>query len=292
VIRPTYFLGRAVDAIARAPRVAAISVATIFVAAFVTGLFAAVLHGAGKLLDAWAGEVRISVYLDPSANLEAARAVAARLAGGRDVEAVSSEEALRRFRAALREQGALLDGLGTGVLPPSVEVSVPGIGLAEARTLAKRLEAVPGAREVDFGNAWLEQLERLLVRLRLVGSLLLAVLATGAAVLVANTLRLGVFARRDEIEIMKLVGATDFFVEVPFLIEGLIQGLGAGVLAAGFLAAAAAVGLSRLSRALGTLPLAGTDLVPPALLLSLIAGGGLLGLVASALAVRGELRKP
>ncbi|HTP25657.1 MAG TPA: permease-like cell division protein FtsX [Anaeromyxobacteraceae bacterium] len=292
MIRPTYFLGRAVDAIARAPRVAAISVATIFVAAFVTGLFAAVLHGAGKLLDAWAGEVRISVYLDPSANLEAARAVAARLAGGRDVEAVSSEEALRRFRAALREQGALLDGLGTGVLPPSVEVSVPGIGLAEARTLAKRLEAVPGAREVDFGNAWLEQLERLLVRLRLVGSLLLAVLATGAAVLVANTLRLGVFARRDEIEIMKLVGATDFFVEVPFLIEGLIQGLGAGVLAAGFLAAAAAVGLSRLSRALGTLPLAGTDLVPPALLLSLIAGGGLLGLVASALAVRGELRKP
>ncbi len=288
---PLYFLRRALDAMARGPRVTLVATGTIFVAVLVTGLFAAALHGAGRILAAWAGEVQISVYLDPSADLEAARAAAAAAAPGRAVEAVTAREALRRFREALGPQGALLDGLKPGVLPPSVEVRAPGIRLAEARALAKRLEAVPGAREVDYGSAWVERLERLLERLRWAGAVLFGALAVGAAVLVANTLRLGVFARRDEIEIMKLVGATDAFVETPFLIEGLVQGVAGGALAAGALFGAAALALPRLAGALGlAAPIPRGDLVPPALLAALVAGGGALGTIASALAVRRELK--
>ncbi len=277
---------------ARGPRVTLVATGTIFVAVFVIGLFAAALHGAGKVLAAWAGEVQISVYLDPSADLEAARAAAAAAAPGRAVEAVTAQEALRRFREALGSQGALLDGLRPEVLPPSVEVRAPGIRLDEARSLAKRLEAVPGAREVDYGTAWVERLERLLTRLRWAGSALFLALAVGAAVLVGNTLRLGVFARRDEIEIMKLVGATDAFVELPFLIEGLLQGLAGGALATGALFAVTALVLSRLGGELGlAVPIARGDLLPPALLAALVAGGGALGTIASALAVGRELKR-
>ena len=288
--RPGYFLARALEAMARGPRVALVATLTLFVALLVTGLFAAALRGGERLLAAWAGEVRISVYLEPTADLERARERVAAAAAGRQVEAVSSPEALRRFRAALGPQGGLLDGEKPDLLPPSLEVSAPGIRLAEARALAARLAAVPGAREVDYGNAWLEQLERLLSRLRWAGAALFAALAAGAAVLVSNTLRLGVFARRDEIEIMKLVGATDVFVEAPFLIEGLLQGALGGLLAAAGLLAVAAAAVPALAGATG-LPLARTDLAPAALLAAQVGGGAALGLLSSALAVGRELRR-
>jgi len=278
--RPAYFVSRALEAMARRPRVALVATLTLAVALFVTGLFAAALRGAERLLGAWAGEVSISVYLDPGADLERAREAVAAAAAGRRGEAVSAPEALRRFREALGPQGGLLDGVKPDLLPPSIEVSAPGIRLAQ----------VPGAREVDYGNAWLEKLERLLGRLRWAGAALFAALAAGAAVLVANTLRLGVFARREEIEIMRLVGATDLFVEAPFLIEGLLQGALGGSLAAVALLAVAAAAAPALAGATG-LALARADLVPGSLVGALVGGGAALGLFSSALAVGRELRR-
>ncbi len=287
-----YFVRRALSSMVRGPRVALAATLTVAVAVLVTGLFTAVLRGGERLLATWAGEVRLSVYLAPGSDLAAARAAAQAVAPGRAVEAVSSGEALRRFRLSLGNQAALLDGLGDDLLPPSVEVSAPGIGLEAARALARELEAIPGAEEVDFGNAWVERLESLLARLRWAGLALLGALGVGAAVLVANTLRLGVFARRDEIAIMKLVGATDRFVTAPFLVEGLLEGLFGAALALLGLHAAAAWGLSRLAPVVGLVRgLGRQDLLPLGLSLSLLGGGGVLGLLASALAVRRELRR-
>jgi len=289
---PLQFLRRALEAMVRGPRVALVATLTIAVAVFVTGLFATALRGGHRLLEAWAGEIQISVYLDPAADLEVARAAAASAAPGRTVEAVTAEEALRRFRRALGPQGGLVDGLGASVLPPSIEVRASGIGLAETRALAAKMESVPGAREVDFGNDLLERLERLLRRLRMAGVALLATVALGTSVLVANTLQLGVFARRDEIEIMKLVGATDAFVGAPFLIEGVVEGIVGGALAAGALVAGAGAILPRLSEALGLgTPILRAEILPASFLAALVAGGAALGIVASAVAVRRELRR-
>jgi cell division transport system permease protein len=270
-----------------------VAVGTIFVATFVTGLFAAALGGAERLLSAWAGDVQISVYLAPGADLGAAARAAEALAGGREVEAVAPAEALRRLRASLGSEARALEGVGADVLPASVEVRAPGVSLAQARALAQRLEAVPGAKEVDFGNAWLERLEALLARLRWTGLALFCVLSLGTAVLVSNTLRLGVFARRDEIEIMKLVGATDAYVEAPFLIEGVLQGIcGAGLAALALLAVHALLA-PRLAAAVGVAaPLGRADVLPGRLVLALLGAGAALGLVASALAVGRFLRKP
>jgi cell division transport system permease protein len=145
---------------------------------------------------------------------------------------------------------------------------------------------------VDFGSAWLERLELFLRRARSAGLFLFAVLSLATAVLVANTLRLAVYARRDEIEIMKLVGATDAFVSTPFLIEGIVQGvLGAALAVAALLATQAAL----LPRLRAAVVLAGritrADLLPTPLLLGLLAGGAALGLAASALSRGRFLRR-
>jgi len=292
-IRPLFHLQRALDAMRRGPFMTAVAVGTVFVAVLVTGLFAAALTGAERLLAAWAGDVQISVYLVPGASLDVATAAAVKLAGGREVEAVAPAEALRRLRASLGSEAVALEGVGDEALPASVEVRAPGIGLAGARVLARKLEAVPGAREVDFGNAWLEKVEILLRRLRWTGLVLFCVMALGTAVLVSNTLRLGVFARRDEIEIMRLVGATDAWVEAPFLIEGVLQGLCGAALAVLALLGMHAALAPRLAAAVGVAgPLARADVLPGALVLALLGGGAALGLVASALAVGRYLRRP
>jgi cell division transport system permease protein len=291
-MRPAYFVRRALDAMARGPYVTLVGTGTIFVAVLVTGLFAGVLSGAQRLLGAWAGEVSVSVYLAPGADLEAARAAAARIAPGREVEAVPAAVALERLGESLGEERRLLEGVGPEALPDAVDVKVPGITLAAARELAARLRDVPGAAEVDFGNAWLERLERFLSRARIAGLVLLAALAFATAALVSNTLRLAVFARRDEIEIMKLVGATDGFVGAPFLIEGLVQGLlGSGLAVALLLGVHAAVAprLAAAVRLAGGLRLA--DTLPWPLLAGLVAGGAALGLAGSALSVLRYLRR-
>ncbi len=291
--RPVQVVRRALGAMARGPYVALVGTATIFVAVFATGLFAAALGGAERLLQVWAGEVQLSVYLAPGADLEAAARAARAIAPGRTVEAVPAATALRRLAADLGEEARVLDGVGPGALPDAVEVRAPGISLAGARDLAARLRGgVPGAADVDYGNAWLETLERLVARTRLASLVLFAALALATAVLVSNTLRLAVFARRDEIEIMKLVGATDAFVSAPFLLEGFLQGvLGAG-LAVGALVALHALVVPRLGGAVavaGTLRLA--DTLPPPLLAGLVLGGGAVGLLGSALSVARTLRR-
>ena len=285
-------LRRAVDALRRAPFVTAVAVGTLFIAVLLTGAFAAALGAGERLLAAWAGEVPVSVYLFRGADLEVARSAAGKLAPGAEVEAVTSREAMRRLRASLGEQGRVLDGLGDDVLPASVEVHVRGLSLVRARQLAARLRDVPGAAEVDDGAAWLSRLEDLLRQGRLVGLGLLALLGTATAILVSSTLRLAVYARRDEIEIMKLVGATDSYVSAPILLEGMLQGFAGAALAVGALAAAAWVLVPRLREAF---PIAaritGADLLPGSLLTALLLGGTLLGLVASALSLRRFLRR-
>ncbi len=291
-MRPLYFVARALDALRRGPFVTLVATGTIFVAVFATGLVAAALGSAERLLAAWGGEVQISAYLAPGADLGAARDAVARTAPGYAAEAVTSRMALDRLAASLGDQAAVLEGVGEAALPASVEIRAPGIGLPEARALARRLAALPGVESVDYGNAWLERLELFLRRARAVGIALFALLAAATAVLVANTLRLAVYARRDEIEIMKLVGATDAFVSAPFLVEGLVQGLlGAGLAVVALLGAHAALAprlraavalASRLTRA---------DLLPTSLLVGLLAGGAALGLLASTLSVARFLRR-
>ena len=291
--RLSYFVRRALESMRRRPHVTLVAVATIWVAVFVTGLAAAALSAGERLLAGFAGDVQVAVYLQKGADVVAARDAARAIAAGRKVEVVRPADAMARLRASLGDDGALLEGVEAEVLPASIEVNAAGLTVTQVRALADRLKKVPGAKDVDDGNAWLDGAEQLLAGLHAAGLALFAGLALGTAILVSNTLRLGVFARRDEIEIMKLVGATNAFVQAPFLIEGLLQGLLGAILATLALLGVRAALAARVGALLhDSAALSRAALLPGRLLAALVLGGAVLGLLASALAVSRHLRRP
>ena len=291
--RLAYFVRRALESMRRRPHVTLVAVATIWVAVFVTGLAAAALSAGERLLAGFAGDVQVAVYLQKGADVVAARDAARAIAAGRKVEVVRPADAMARLRASLGDDGALLEGVEAEVLPASIEVNAAGLTVTQVRALADRLKKVPGAKDVDDGNVWLDGAEQLLAGLHAAGLALFVGLALGTAILVSNTLRLGVFARRDEIEIMKLVGATNAFVQAPFLIEGLLQGLLGAILATLALLGVRAALAARVGALLhDSAALSRAALLPGRLLAALVLGGAVLGLLASALAVSRHLRRP
>jgi cell division transport system permease protein len=225
----------------RAPLPSLVSVLTIGLALFIGASFVLGLFTARALLTSWGAQASITVYLDPATSDADARLLAQELRGRGDllVRYVDPPAALKRLRGDLGELASALDGLTHNPLPPSLEVTPrePLRGSA-LRVLAADLGQLKGVHDVEYGREWLDKLEALGRGLRaFAAGAMLAVL--GAALLVvANTIRLAVYARRDEIEIMKLVGATDGYVRAPFLMEGALQGLlGAGLAVAAVLSA-------------------------------------------------------
>jgi cell division transport system permease protein len=278
----------------RAPLPSLVSVLTIALALFLGAAFALGGLAARSLFASWGGQAAITLYLDRTLTDVQGRAIAAQAraqAGEPAAVYVDRATALQRLRQDLGDLAGSLDGLSQNPLPPSVEVS-PRVSLspAELRLLAARLGQIPGVQEVDYGREWLDKLEALGRASRAFGAGALVAVLAAALLVVANTIRLAVYARRDEIEIMKLVGATDGYVRAPFLLEGLLQGLlGAGLA----LAAVLAVQRWLLPRAQVAFAFASGAAAPrilpvhAALLLGL---GALVGLLGSWLAVGRFLR--
>ncbi len=188
------------------------------------------LANVGRHLDAERGSVQVHVYLRDAVGADERERLRLELAGRAGVVAVESVdevEALRRYRAWAERSAALADELETNPLPASLDVTLaagPGterVGDALVAGLAGRAEV----EEVRFDRDWLERVEALLGVARLGGGTLAALVFAAVVFVMASVLRLAVHARRDEIEIMLLVGATPGFVRGPFLVAGLVQGL-------------------------------------------------------------------
>ncbi len=221
----------------RAPLPSLVSVLTISLSLFIGASFVLGLFVARALLTSWGAQASVTLYLDKQSTDAQARALVQQVrmqAAGVEVAYVDRELALQRLRAELGDLSGALDGLSQNPLPPSLEVT-PRVSLlpAEVRMLAMQLGQLPGVAEVDYGREWLDKLEALARGLRVFGAGALLTVLGAALMVVANTIRLAVYARRDEIEIMKLVGATDGYVRAPFLLEGALQGLIGAALALG-----------------------------------------------------------
>src|SRR5205085_2494292 len=153
------------------------------------------------------------------------------------------------------------------------------------RVLAAELEQLPGVRDVEYGREWLDKLEALGSGLRAFGAGALLAVIGAALMVVANTIRLAVYARRDEIEIMKLVGATDAYVRAPFLMEGALQGLVGASVAVGAVLAAQHWLLPHASQAFSYAAGVAAPHLLPLYASGLLAAGGLVGFVGSWIAV-------
>ncbi|MBK7862289.1 MAG: ABC transporter permease [Archangiaceae bacterium] len=287
----SYFGRTALNGIWRSPFVHVIAVSSLAIALVGFGLARMAQAQLDKLLYALGGEVEMTVYLadgtTPEKIAELQSALAQRTSG--QTRLVSPAEALGRLAEQLGQQGEALQSLAENPLPWSVEVTLPPLAREpEAlEQLSQKVRTLPFVTQVDYGQEALERLTAIARALKL-GSLIAFVLVfLTAVVVVSATLQLAIYSRREDIEIQKLVGATDRFVRAPFLIEGLLQGVVAATLAALALWAFALFVGPRLAALFSFLDLGTAATRPsPRLLLELYGIGAAMGLCGSVVAVR------
>ena len=271
-----------------------LSTATIAVALFVLGAFLMVTANLERMASEWSRAAELSVYLADDASPADQGDIERLLAPGGVVasfEFVSKDDALKRFKQMFADLSGTIDTVDGNPLPASYEVRLApsasaGSGVA---SLVDKLRESAGVDDVRYDRAWLDRLLTAVSFVRIVGLALGIVLTVAAALTVANVVRLALYARRDELEIMQLVGAPDAYVRGPFVIEGVLQG-GLGALAA--LAVLAALFLAINGRYLSplatTLGVSSIRFLSPELCLMVVVGGMLVGCVGGVVAALGR----
>lgn len=272
-----------------------LSVGIIALSLTALGAAGLVVLQVSRVADAWNQERVVTVFLKPAATapqVEALLSTARANPSVLDARHVGLDEARARLRQALGERADLLQELGGNVVPQAVEAElVPGTPVEVGRMLAESLGAQPGVDEASWGGEELGRLEAVVGVLRAGALLLAALIALVSVLVISNTLKLTVLARREEIEIMRLVGAGDVFVRSPFVLEGAVQGLGGSLLAGAMLLglhSLLAVPAERvLSSAFGPVNLGG---MPWDVVLLLVALGTALGVLGGLVGVSRFLR--
>ena len=236
VVKAFYFARTALRGLVASPITSSVAVATIAISLVLVGAFGLLVRNMEELLDRFGSDLALTAYLDDAAGpdeLAALERVVATVEGVAAVRLVSKQEAMERFRSGVGRGAALLDGLDENPLPASLEIEL----LAEDRSaegmdrVLSALEGLPGIADLTSGQDWVEGYLRAVALVRGIGIGLGVILALATLLIVANTIRLTVLARRDELEILSLVGASRAFIQTPFLLEGLLEGAFAGSLA-------------------------------------------------------------
>ena len=230
-----YALRQAWVSLGRGGRSTAFAVIAIALAALVLGSLLLLTWNVDQLLTRWTSATEFSVFLRDDATSEQRGSIEAAIdqsgvAQGR--EYVSKAAALTRFRRQFTDLAGLTTDLGDNPFPASLEVQVrPGAeGNGRADALVKQVASLPGVADVRYDREWLTRMASGLNALRGAGFALAFLMAVAASVTVAAVVRLGLYTRHDEIDIMKLVGSPLAFIRGPFIAEGLLQGgLGAVV---------------------------------------------------------------
>jgi cell division transport system permease protein len=225
----SYAFDEAVASMWRGRRSGFLSMGTIGLALFVLGGFLLTTANLQQLGDEWSRSAEMSVYLNDNATDAQRSAIEGLLSPGPLIvgaEYVSKAQALDRFKQTFADLATTAGTLDTNPLPASFEVrlqpqSATSPGIDE---LAQRLRTTAGVADVRYDRQWLERLTSIIRIVRAVGLSLAGVLIVAAALTVATVVRLALHARRDELEIMQLVGAPEVYIRGPFIFEGVLQG--------------------------------------------------------------------
>lgn len=194
--------------------------------------FVIVLSNLNTAMVALDQKVNLIAYLKDDATQDQVNQLLSRLRadpGVLEVTYVSKDEALNRLKGQLADRKDLLDMVTGNPLPASVEVRLRDPGRIAA--MAASLKAAPGVEDAPVQQDVVDNLLRLSSFARVAGGIMIAGLAGVTLFVIVNTIRLAVYSRRQEIEIMKLVGATDWFIRWPFVLEGVLYGLSGAVIA-------------------------------------------------------------
>jgi cell division transport system permease protein len=229
-----YFFDEAVASLWRGYKTGLIAAATITTAFVVLGGFLILTTNLERMIARWQEAAEFSVYLTDSVTAPQ-RAAVESMARAHPlvaaVEVVSRDEALRRFKQNFSALADATGDLPSNPLPESLEVRLrPGASPGDVEALAHQIRSVAGVSDVRYDRQWIQRLMQAVGVIRAAGFALAGILVFAAGLTVASVVRLALIARREEIHIMRLVGAPIAYIKGPFVIEGLIQGgLGAAV---------------------------------------------------------------
>ncbi|HME89987.1 MAG TPA: permease-like cell division protein FtsX [Myxococcaceae bacterium] len=297
IAKAAYFCRAAVQGVRRRPFIHLVAVVTISVVLFAAGLARGAAQLVDSLISVIGGDAEVTVYLQEGANEARAGEIASALALKTNGSAVvvPPDAAMERLRRELGALGDVLQDLPRNPLPYSIQIQLPAERRTpqELRSIAAEARRIAGVASADFGEEAVSRLSAIARALRYGGLVAFAIVAFATVFIVSATLQLAIYSRREEIEIQKLVGATDRFVKAPFLIEGALQGLlGAAVAILALWMFAAALG-PKLIVLFSFLVRPGEtrlSLLTPSLVWELLAVGCALGLGGSFAAVGRFLR--
>lgn len=242
-----------------------------------------------NVTSTWEGKVEVSVFLRNDVTEGELDGLRSDLAGMPEIETftyVSKTQAYEDFKKLWADKPELYEVLPKDSLPASFRVSL--VDASDAEEVAARVEGSPGIDDVNFGGDIIRRLLQVNTLLRAVTLGMSAVLMVAAAALIANTIRLAIFARREEISIMKLVGATNWFIRIPFMFEGVFAALTGAIVSSIVLLGANELFFSKMGDFLAFLgPVFSFSAWEIAKVLLILVGGGVaVGLFGSALALR------
>jgi cell division transport system permease protein len=228
--RLRYFLERALLNIRQNVLVNVLTVATISLAFLILSLFLLLYVNLERVTESWSDRVQIAAYFDRElapGEVSALTGKIRALEGTAGITYISRQEALKRFSGRLKGQESLLSGVTSEILPSSLEIRLKRDS-RDSDSIAvyvSRLKKIPEITEVQYGEEWVQRFTDFMNLIRFAGFLVGGFLVLAVVFIVANTIKLTIFSRKDELELMGLVGATRWFIKAPFLIEGVLQGV-------------------------------------------------------------------
>jgi len=235
-----YFLKKALRDIRRNILVNGVSISIIVFSLLIFSIFLLVLRNLNRLLTHWEGKIQVICYVENDLSPHEVQRLERQildLRGVKSIKYVSKSDATVLFKRLFDNQKGILEGLDLSILPASFEIQLEqefhrSQGLSQ---FVEKLSQIEGTADIQYGREWITRLSTIVHLLRWGQWIVGGILFLAISFIVSNTIKLSIYSRREEIEIMRLVGATNGHIKIPFLIEGFFQGVSGATLALGLL---------------------------------------------------------
>lgn len=289
-LRVRYFMGESLSNLRRNLLMTLAAMSTVAVSLFLLGAVIVIGHVVKQVVGNWEDKVEINVFLKDDIAQDQSAGLGKDLLGMPEVakvDYVSKDQAYGEYKEMFKNSPQLVQNVDPAALPASFRVKLKDPAQVDA--VRVRVEGRPGVDEVTYGGDVIKRLLRIIGLLRSITLVMTLILLGAAILLIANTIRLAVYARRREIGIMKLVGATNWFVRVPFIFEGIVEAGFGALMAASVIYLGNTVVLVKVQQQIPFLPLSVSMNFIGKVFLLLLGVGVIVGAMGSTIALRRHL---
>ncbi len=225
-MKVSWFLGEAFTSLKRNWEISLAAIYNVALSLLIVGVFSLVVLTLNQFVTRLENQVEIEAFLYDGASFETVQALQDKIiswAEVKDVKYISKEEALERFKQLYKDQPDMWKNLSGNPLPASYRVILKNP--RDVEKVAARLKKEPVVESLDYGQQIVRRLFAVTSTLRSVGLVFIVLQGFVSISLIGLTIRLAIYARRNEVAIMRLVGASNWFIRLPFLLEGMFQGM-------------------------------------------------------------------